>query len=96
MGWTGPRPPVAPVRRRQKVMKLKHITSDNNKKAVKETCTGESVVLEMFRHPFLHHCPKTNKIAHNGLLSNKGSWLSRFLKSISYTHRTDLNENRLW
>lgn len=94
--WTGPRPPVAPVRRGQKVMKLKHITSDNNKKAVKETCKHGSVVLEMLQHNILHHRPKTNKLAQKGLLSNKGSWLSRFLKSISLTDRTDLNENRLW
>lgn len=45
---------------------------------------------------FLHRCLKTNKLACKGLLSNKGSWSSRLLKSISFTDRTDLNENRPW
>ena len=77
---------------------LKFITSDGKKKAVRETCTHGSVVFvpKPSFFFFLHRCLKTNKLARKGLLSNKGSRSSRFLKSISFTDRTDLNENRPW
>lgn len=89
--------PVAPLRLGQE----KKVTHSQRLTAIRKELKrhAHKDLFNLFNNLFFffsHHPLKTNKLARKGLLSNKGSRSSRFLKSISFTNRMDLNENRLW